>query len=288
MSYIIEVQHLNKAYGDFPVFFDLNLNVKTNSATALLGPNGCGKTTLLKSLLGVTKVNSGNVYLFNSPVMVNGKSNMKLLTAARKKIGFIPDQNIFYDHLTAYEYLSLIYNLTIPEYPDKEKNGIDTVKSILKEFRLDRWSNRLIYTFSTGTKQKLAIAASLVHRPELLIMDEPFRGIDPEANIKFIKFLTEFIKSGIPLFGIQSPGSIFMSSHILTDIEKICDSMIVLNEYGEIVLTGEINEVKERLSGEKSFEELLYQILHEEDEKEEQDNELLDDLDFEDEVSESE
>ena len=71
---IIDIHHLNKSYGDFPVFLDLNLAVKSQSATALLGPNGCGKTTLLKSILGVTKVNSGDIYLFNEPIMINGKT----------------------------------------------------------------------------------------------------------------------------------------------------------------------------------------------------------------------
>lgn len=273
MSFSIDVQHLNKSYSDFPVFFDLNLLVKEHSATALLGPNGCGKTTLMKCLLGVTKVTSGNIFLFNNPVFQNGKTNNKLLTSARRKIGFIPDQNVFYEHLTAFEYLNLIFNLTIPEYPDKKADSIDITKKILKEFRLDRWSNRLINTFSTGTKQKLAFASCLVHRPELLIMDEPFRGIDPEAHVKFIKYLTEFRTRGIPLFGIQKPGTIFMASHMLTDIEKICDNMIVMNEYGEIVLTGQIDEVKETLLGGKDFEELLYLILHEEDEDEDEDDE---------------
>lgn len=278
MSNIIEVQNLNKSYGNFPVLFDFNLSVKYNSATAILGPNGCGKTTLMKCLLGVTKVNSGSISLFDNPVLVNGKLNNKLLTLSRKKIGFIPDQNLFYEHLTAFEYLNLIYNLTIPDYLGKKKDSIELINKILKEFRLDRWSNRLIHTFSTGTKQKLAFAASLVHRPELLIMDEPFRGVDPEAHIKFINLLKEFKSKGIPLFGIQKPGTIFMSSHMLTDIEKICDYIIVMNEYGEIVLNGEMNEVKEKLLGDKDFEELLYLILHEEDESENEGMDSLDDL----------
>lgn len=270
MPNAIAIRNLVKLYGDFPVFSGLNLGVKTNSATALLGPNGCGKTTLMKCILGFTSINNGSISIFNNPVFENGKTKKNTLIASRRKIGFIPDQNEFYDHLTTFEYLNLIFNLTIPEYPEKKSDSIEIINRVLKEFRLDRWSYRLIHTLSTGTKQKLAFASCLVHKPELLVMDEPFRGIDPEAHIKFINYLTEFRTNGIPIFGITNPGTIFMSSHILTDIEKICDNIIVMDEYGKVVLTGEMNEVKEKLLGDKNFEELLYLILHEDDEQEEE------------------
>ena len=281
MTNVISIRNLNKFYGDFPVYSILNLDVKEHSSTALLGSNGCGITTLMKCILGFTNVNNGSIYVFDDAVVENGKTNSKLLTNARSKIGFIPDQNEFYDHLSKFEYLNLMFNLTIPEYPGKRDDGIEIVNKILKEFRLDRWSYRLIHTLSTGTKQKLAFASCLVHRPQLLIMDEPFRGIDPEAHFMFVQSLVDFRTKGIPLFGIKEPGSIFMSSHILTDIEKICDNLIVMDEYGQIVLTGEMNEVKEKFLGDKKFEELLYLILHEEDEKEDEtilteDKELLD------------
>ncbi len=264
MSNIIEIRNLSKAYGNFPVFFDLNISIKEHSSTAILGPNGCGKTTLLKSITGATKVNSGNVSIFNNIIINNGKVNKKILTNVRKKIGFIPDKNVFFDHLTAHEYLRLIDVLAGSNDNQDNENYIET---ILKELRLDRWSNRVIHTFSTGTKQKLALAAALIHQPELLIMDEPFRGIDPEAHFKLLKFLNEYRSTGLTLFGINKPGTIVICSHQLEDIEKLCDNLIVMNEYGEIVLSGEMNEVKERLLGEKSFEELLFQILHEEEEE---------------------
>ena len=274
MTNILSVRNLNKLYGDFPVFNNLNLDVKEHTSTALLGPNGCGKTTLMKSILGFTGVNSGSIYLFDKLVVEKGKTKNNVLTVARRKIGYIPDQNMFYDHLSCFEYLNLIFNLTIPDYPGKKTDSIEIIRTILKDYRLDRWSNRLIHTLSTGTKQKLAFAACLVHKPELLIMDEPFRGIDPEAHLKFINSLVDFRTKGITLFGIEKPGTIFMSSHVLADIEKICDHLIVMNEYGQVVLVGEMNQVKETLLGDKKFEELLYIILHEKDEEEGKNQEL--------------
>ena len=266
MGNIVEITNLSKSYDDFPVFFDLNLQVKEHSATALLGPNGCGKTTLLKSMFGLTKVNAGSIQILNKITTLQGRVNKKNLIEVRKKIGFIPDKNLFFEHLTAFEYLKLISVLG-EKNPQKQKNdNSEYINTILHEFRLDRWSNRLIYTFSTGTRQKLALAASIVHKPEILIMDEPFRGIDPEAHFKFLKYLKDFVKIGIPDFDIKTPGSILMCTHILDDVEKVCDNVIVMNEYGEVVLTGEVSKVKETLLGDKHFEELLFEILHEKEE----------------------
>jgi ABC-2 type transport system ATP-binding protein len=267
MRTVIEISSLAKSYANFPVFFDLNLNIRDHTATALLGPNGCGKTTLIKSILGITNVNFGSISIFNKPILLNGSFHKKNLSDARKKIGFIPDKTLFFEHLSAFEYLKLIDVLS----QDKKTNSVNekdfkNIHTILHEFRLDRWSNRLIHTFSSGTRQKLALAASLVHQPELLIMDEPFRGIDPESHYKFLNYLHDYKSKGLPLFGIKKPGTIFICTHILDDVEKLCDNVVVMNEYGEIVLSGEVKDVKDNLLGDRKFEELLYQILHEKDE----------------------
>ena len=271
---VLEVKKLRKSFGSLVAVNNVSFSINEGEIVALLGPNGCGKTTLMKSILGFTGVNSGSIYLFDKLVVEKGKTKNNVLTVARRKIGYIPDQNMFYDHLSCFEYLNLIFNLTIPDYPGKKTDSIEIIRTILKDYRLDRWSNRLIHTLSTGTKQKLAFAACLVHKPELLIMDEPFRGIDPEAHLKFINSLVDFRTKGITLFGIEKPGTIFMSSHVLADIEKICDHLIVMNEYGQVVLVGEMNQVKETLLGDKKFEELLYIILHEKDEEEGKNQEL--------------
>lgn len=265
MGNIIEIENLTKTYGNFPVFYDLNLSIKENTATAILGPNGCGKTTLLKSILGVTKVNFGNINILGYDVINEGKVNKKNLSIARKSIGFIPDKILFYEHLTAFEYLQLIDVLVQTNKDISEDSRTEFINNILKEFRLDRWSNRIINTFSTGTRQKLALVASLIHKPELLVMDEPFRGIDPEARFKFLKYLNEYRNTGLEAFGIKKPGTVVICSHNLDDIEKLCNYIYVMNEYGEIVIAGSMVEVKEQLQG-KKFEELLFRILNEEDE----------------------
>jgi len=268
LTNVIQIQKLTKTYGSFTVFSDLDFSIKTNSSTAIIGPNGCGKTTLLKSILGLTKTNYGTISLFDRPIIINGSINSKLLVQSRKKIGFVPDNVVFFEHLTAFEYLKLIRVMT---HENNDKNDNQIINTVLKEFRLDRWSNRLIHTFSTGTRQKLAVAASLIHAPELLILDEPFRGIDPEIHFKLLHFLKEFKTSGLPNLGIEKHGSIFICSHVLGDIEQLCDALILMNEYGEIVLSGDTKTVKEQLLGDKSFEELLYQLLREENEEEEND-----------------
>lgn len=264
MGNVIEIENLTKSYGTFPVFYDLSLSIKEHTATAILGPNGCGKTTLLKTILGVTKVNFGNISIFDKIVLSKGQFNKDNLSYARRKIGFIPDKIMFYEHLTAFEYLQLIDVLAQSNQSVNEESRTDFINSLLKEFRLDRWSNRIINTFSTGTRQKLALVASLVHKPELMIMDEPFRGIDPEAKFKFLKYLNEYRDTGLETFGIQKPGSIVICSHNLVDIQKLCNYVHVMNEYGEIVISGSMAEVTDKLQG-KKFEELLFRILNDED-----------------------
>lgn len=258
----IILQDVSKSFKRFPVFKNLNLSIEKGKATALIGPNGCGKTTLLKSLLGFLSLNSGNISIFNRPVINNGIPNKNALDQVRKKIGFLSDNFLFYEHLSPYEFLSLI-RLISENQTDKEE---DIIKQILKDFRLDRWSNRLIHTLSTGSRQKLAIASVLSLQPQLLIMDEPLRGIDPEIKIKVLKYLKEYVTVGIPKFGINSVGTILMSSHNLIDVEKICDNIIIMNDYGEILFSGTIEEVKHKLLHNSDFEELLYLMLKEDEE----------------------
>lgn len=203
---IISTSNLSKKYGNQNVVDNLNLNVKSGEIYGFLGNNGAGKTTTMKMLLGLVKPTSGNISIFNEDI----KKNNKYLSRVGSNIEF-PG---FYGNLTAYENLKIFADL----YGVSKKDRID---ELLKIGGLINNKNKLVRNFSMGMKQRLGIVRTLINNPELLILDEPINGLDPNG-IKDVRLLLKTLSS-------EKGITIFISSHILSEIEQIADRIGIIH-----------------------------------------------------------
>ena len=220
MSNVLEVKGLYKSFkknfwsSRFLALKGLSFSVSQGSAVGFLGANGSGKTTTFKCLLELLKKDSGEVRFFNSPLSLKNRS----------RIGFLPERPQFYEELTALESLYFYASLNQPLSPSLKLS----IEQGLKKLDLYGWRHKRLKTFSKGMLQKVGILQSLVHEPELLILDEPFSGLDPESRFKVMELLEQLIQKGC---------SLFLSSHIFQDIERVCDKLIILKE-GKVVFEG--------------------------------------------------
>ena len=207
-DYVIETKDLSKIYSKTKVVDSINMHVEKGKIYGLLGKNGAGKTTTMCMLLNLTYPSSGDVFLF-------GKDPKKYSKEIYPKIGSIIETPGFYENLTAYENLKIIAKLR------GEYNPVN-INSVLKMVNLDQEKSKKFKDFSLGMKQRLGIAAAIMHSPELLILDEPINGLDP-FGIKEIRTLLKRLSHE---FGI----TILISSHILSEIENIADVIGVMDE----------------------------------------------------------
>ena len=207
-DYVIETKDLSKIYSKTKVVDSINMHVEKGKIYGLLGKNGAGKTTTMCMLLNLTYPSSGDVFLF-------GKDPKKYPKEIYPKIGSIIETPGFYENLTAYENLKIIAKLR------GDYNPVN-INSVLKMVNLDQEKSKKFKDFSLGMKQRLGIAAAIMHSPELLILDEPINGLDP-FGIKEIRTLLKRLSHE---FGI----TILISSHILSEIENIADVIGVMDE----------------------------------------------------------
>lgn len=206
-SYVLETENLRKDFKKFTAVKSLNLKLEKGKIYALVGPNGAGKTTAMALMLNLLNPTSGSVKIFGK----NSKENPELYL----KVGSIIENANFYRNLTAYENLRVLSLL---------RNKDDNIEGILNDFSIN--SEKKFKDFSLGMKQRLAIAASLVHKPDLLILDEPINGLDPLGIIKIRKLFKKLSEE----YGV----TILISSHILSEIEEIADELIFMKN-GEII-----------------------------------------------------
>lgn len=215
MENILTISNLNKKYGKLHAVKDLSLEISKGSVFGILGPNGSGKTTTLGIILDVINADSGSFSWFNEP---NSKAN-------RKKIGAILEQPIFYPYLTAEKNLQIFANIKNAPYSD-----IDRVLKIVELY--DR-KNSKFRTYSYGMKQRLAIAAALLGKPEVLIFDEPTNGLDPRGIAEIRELIIKIAQEGI---------TILLASHLLDEVQKVCSHVAVLRE-GKVLFSGSVSEV---------------------------------------------
>ena len=254
---IIDVIRLVKSYGTFPVFDGISLTINEGSCTGLVGPNGSGKTTLFKCLLGFTEITFGQISLFGNEIFKDGVVNHQSLQTCRKRIGFVPEETVFYEHLSPNEYLQMVASvLRLP----KEVQTI-RVDALLRAFKLERWEEQMITTLSEGNRQRLSIAAAFVQGPALLLLDEPLNGLDPGGRRFCLNVFSQFTAEGVPEFAITSLGTIFISSHLLGDIERICTDVIILNHECQVVAYGALSEVRNRLMEDATLEDVYLAVV---------------------------
>ncbi|MCU0560960.1 MAG: ABC transporter ATP-binding protein [Desulfobacterales bacterium] len=214
---MIELTDITKTYGGFTAVDRINLKVRAGEIFGFIGPNGAGKTTTIKMMGGVLAPTAGRVVICGIDMQAHPEE-------AKRRIGFIPDRPYLYEKLTGMEFLKFtadIYDVPAPRFPDK-------AAAALSRFALADWADELIESYSHGMKQRLIMAAAILHDPEVLIVDEPMVGLDPLAIIMVKKLFRELADQGI---------SIFMSTHTLKVAEDICDRIGILFR-GRLIATG--------------------------------------------------
>ena len=236
---MLEIKNVTKKYNNKVANDNINLVIKDGEIFGFIGPNGAGKSTLIKSIVGLNNFDSGEI-VFNNMTMKNNEMEFK------KALAYIPDNPDLYEHLSGIKYLNFICDVF---GVDKNKR-VEEIESYATKFGIKDNLNDLISSYSHGMKQKLAVIASLIHHPHLLVMDEPFVGLDPIASHTLKTIMQEFVSEG---------NIIFFSSHVLEVVEKLCEHVAIINN-GKIVYDGNL----ESMSKDESLEQLFFELTNHE------------------------
>lgn len=232
---MLEIRNLTKIYGDKKAVDDLSLHIKAGEMYAFIGHNGAGKTTTIKSVCGLLNFDAGEI-------LIDGVSIKDNPIECKKKIAYLPDNPDLYEFMTGIKYLNFIADI----YGVKKEDRIARVKKYGDMFGITSDLAQPISAYSHGMKQKLALISALIHAPKLLIMDEPFVGLDPKAAFLLKEEMKEICENG---------GAIFFSTHVLEVAEKICDKIAIIKN-GRLVVSGNMDDVKGDTSLESVFLEL--------------------------------
>jgi ABC-2 type transport system ATP-binding protein len=237
---MIRLQSLTKRYGRFTAVDQLNLHVARGELFGFLGPNGAGKTTTLRMIAGILQPSAGTI-------QIAGVDLAREPLEAKARLGFIPDRPYIYDKLTGAEFLRFVAALYGQEGESVERR----MDELLSLFELTDWKNELVESYSHGMRQKLIISSALVHRPELIVVDEPMVGLDPKGA-RFLKDLFRaFVDRG---------GTILMSTHTLEVAEAMCDRIAIIQN-GRVVALGTMDDLRQQhSSGDASLEDLFLRL----------------------------
>lgn len=238
---MLQIKHLTKQYDSQKGVFDLSLEIKPGDLYAFIGHNGAGKTTTLKCLAGIHDFNEGEIIL-------DGLSIKDNPLAFKKKIAYIPDNPDIYEFLSGMQYLNLICDIYAIDTATRKERIMD----LSEKFGLTQALNQLISSYSHGMKQKLVLISALIHEPELLILDEPFVGLDPSASLTLKNIMKEMCAQN---------KIIFFSTHVLEVAEKLCTKVAMIKQ-GKLICSGSMEEVKGNESLENVFMELTENENH--------------------------
>ncbi len=219
----IEVQNLRKVYGDKAAVDGLSLTVQRGCFFGFLGPNGAGKTTTIKMLMGLAAPTSGSIELLGLPMPERALEIKQL-------IGLVPDESLLFDRLTGGEFLEFVGRI----YGLDRAVARERSAELMELFELSGSSGKLITEYSKGMRKRVAMAAALIHRPQLYLMDEPFEGVDAVGARLMKDILLEQVRHG---------ATIFLTSHVLEVVERLCDRVAIINE-GRLVLEGSMAELR--------------------------------------------
>ena len=236
---MLKIEHLTKTYGEKKAVDDLSLHIAPGEIYGFIGHNGAGKTTTLKSVVGILQFDAGEI-------TIGGVSIRRNPLACKKMLAYIPDNPDLYDYMTGIKYLNFIADIFgVPAETRQER-----IRKYADLFELTDDLAQPIAAYSHGMKQKLAIIAAWMHDPKLIIMDEPFVGLDPKASHLLKGMMREICDQG---------GAIFFSTHVLEVAEKLCDKVAIIKS-GKLIRSGTMEEVK----GDDSLEDVFLEL---EDEK---------------------
>ena len=235
---MLVINHLTKSYGDKKAVNDLNLHIQAGEIYGFIGHNGAGKTTTLKSVVGILDFDEGEI-------LVNGISIKDNPLECKKEIAYIPDNPDLYEFMTGIQYLNFIADVFAVDGQTRKQK----IEELAETFELKGDLAQPIISYSHGMKQKLAIIAAWIHSPKLIIMDEPFVGLDPKASHTLKQMMRQVCDNG---------GAIFFSTHVLEVAEKLCDKVAIIKN-GELIKSGTMEEVK----GDDSLEEVFLELEQE-------------------------
>ena len=233
----IVVRDLRKVYGAKAAVDGLNLIVPQGCFFGFLGPNGAGKTTTIRMLMGLAPPTSGTIELLGLPMPARE-------VEIKSRIGVVPDESLLFDHLTGPEYVEFVGRMyRLPRDVARER-----ARELIALFELDNSSRKLIGEYSKGMRKRVAMAASLIHRPQLFLMDEPFEGVDAVGARLMKDILIDQVRQG---------ATIFLTSHVLEVVERLCERIAIIHE-GRIVTEGNISELR---SGSESLEDIFVRVV---------------------------
>ena len=232
---MIKISDVTKKYGDKKALDKVSFEVGNGEIFDFIGHNGAGKTTLIKAIVGIHDFDEGEI-------LINGKSITKEPVACKKEMAYVPDNPELYENMRAIQFINFICDMYEVDLIRREKN----IKKYAEMFEITANLNDTIDSFSHGMKQKVALIAALAHDPKIVIMDEPFVGLDPKAVFDMKELMREMTKAG---------KTIFFSTHILDVAEKLCTKVAIIKK-GKIVKVGSMKEIK----GDKSLEKVFLEL----------------------------
>lgn len=232
---MLKIEHLTKKFGEQTAVDDLNLHIAPGEIYGFIGHNGAGKTTTLKSVVGILRFDEGEI-------LIDGRSIKSDPISCKRQIAYIPDNPDLYDYMTGIRFLNFIADI----FGIQSSVRRERINKYADAFNLTENLSQPIASYSHGMKQKLAIISAWIHNPKLIIMDEPFVGLDPKASHLLKEMMREVCDNG---------GAIFFSTHVLEVAEKLCDKVAIIKD-GKLIRSGTMEEVK----GDESLEQVFLEL----------------------------
>lgn len=232
---MLNIEHLTKRYGEKKAVDDLSLCIRPGEIYGFIGPNGAGKTTTLKAIVGILPFDAGTI-------AIDGMSIVDDPLGCKRIIAYIPDNPDIYDYMTGAQYLNFIADIFGVSQSEREEK----ITRYARLFELTDDLPQPISSYSHGMKQKLVMISAWVHAPKLILMDEPFVGLDPKASHLLKGMMREHCDAG---------GAIFFSTHVLEVAEKLCDKIAIIKN-GRLIKSGTMDEVK----GDESLEDVFLEL----------------------------
>jgi ABC-2 type transport system ATP-binding protein len=237
----IEIHDLHKIYNGFHAVNGLSVTVPQGCFFGFLGPNGAGKTTTIKMLMGLAQADSGTMRVLGMPMP---EQSLEI----RKQIGLVPDDTLLFDYLTGSEYLEFVARL----YGLSRSIAKERSRELLDLFQLNENDRKLIGEYSKGMRKRLAMAAALIHRPRLFLMDEPFEGVDAVGARLMKDILVEQVHGG---------ATVFLTSHVLEVVERLCDQVAIINQ-GKVIVQGTMAELRQQAAaGISTLEDIFVSLV---------------------------
>lgn len=233
---MIEIKNVTKRYGEKEALNNVSFTIDDGEIFAFIGRNGAGKTTLIKAITGIHDFDEGEI-------LIDGKSIKKEPVACKKEMAYVPDNPELYENMRAIDFIDFVCDMYDTPQDVREKN----ITRLAEMFDLTNNLNDTINSFSHGMKQKVALIAAFAHEPKVMIMDEPFVGLDPKAVADVKSIMHEMVKKG---------GIVFFSTHILDVAEKLCSKVAIIKK-GKLMRVGSMKEVK----GDKDLEDVFLELL---------------------------